>query len=169
MPIPREFLTFLFCIFIAGPTLAADYWISIGSFKDRGAAEQGLIDARKRSSQNIAVVAQPSEDGIRYRVSAGPFTTKNEAQSALTKIKEDGFGGAWVWQLKEYVGGDASSSLLNSSEEYVGLADMIFDNLPETSTKPTNSEAPGVSISVKSIEVPKAPPGYQLNKLRRDN
>ena len=169
MPIPRELLTFLFCIFIAGPTLAADYWISIGSFKDRGAAEQGLIDARKRSSQNIAVVAQPSEDGIRYRVSAGPFTTKNEAQSALTKIKEDGFGGAWVWQLKEYVGGDASSSLLNSSEEYVGLADMIFDNLPETSTKPTNSEAPGVSISVKSIEVPKAPPGYQLNKLRRDN
>ena len=169
MPIPRELLTFLFCIFIAGPTLAADYWISIGSFKDRGAAEQSLMDARKRSSQNIAVVAQPSEDGIRYRVSAGPFTTKNEAQSALTKIKEDGFGGAWVWQLKEYVGGDASSSLLNSSEEYVGLADMIFDNLPETSTKPTNSEAPGVSISVKSIEVPKAPPGYQLNKLRRDN
>ena len=126
MPIPREFLTFWFCIFIAGPTLAADYWISIGSFKDRGAAEQGLIDARKRSSQNIAVVAQPSEDGIRYRVSAGPFTTKNEAQSALTRIKEDGFGGAWVWQLKEYVGGDAYSSLLNTSEEYVGLADMIF-------------------------------------------
>ena len=82
MPIPRELLTFLFCLFIAGPTLAADYWISIGSFKDRGAAEQGLIDARKRSSQNIAVVAQPSEGGIRYRVSAGPFTTKNEAQSA---------------------------------------------------------------------------------------
>ena len=169
MPIPRELLTFLFCIFIAGPTLAADYWISIGSFKDRGAAEQGLIDARKRSSQNIAVVAQPSEDGIRYRVSAGPFTTKNEAQSALTQIKEDGFGGAWVWQLKEYVGGDASSSPLNLSEEYVGFADMIFDNLPETSTKPANSEIPGVSISVKSMEVPKAPRGYQLNKLRRDN
>ena len=169
MPIPRELLTFLFCIFIAGPTLAADYWISIGSFKDRGAAEQGLIDARKRSSQSIAVVAQPSEDGIRYRVSAGPFTTKNEAQSALTQIKEDGFGGAWVWQLKEYVGGDASSSLLNLSEEYVGLADMIFDNLPETPTKPANSEIPGISISVNSMEVPKAPPGYQLNKLRRDN
>ena len=47
MPIPRELLTFWFCIFIAGPTLAADYWISIGSFKDRGAAEQGLIDARE--------------------------------------------------------------------------------------------------------------------------
>ena len=169
MPIPRELLTFLFCVFIAGPALAADFWISIGSFKDRGAAEQGLIDARKRSSQNIAVVAQPSEDGIRYRVSAGPFTTKNEAQSALTKIKEDGFRGAWVWQLKLYVGGDASSSLLNPSEEYVGLADMIFDNLPETSTEPTNSGAMGVSISVKSMEVPKAPPGYQLNKLRRDN
>ena len=169
MPIPREFLTFWFCIFIAGPTLAADYWISIGSFKDRGAAEQGLIDARKRSSQNIAVVAQPSEDGIRYRVSAGPFTTKNEAQSALKQIKEDGFGGAWVWQLKEYVGGGASSAVLNPSEEYVGLADMIFDNLPETSTKPVNSEIPGVSISIKSMEVPKAPPGYQLNKLRRDN
>ena len=169
MPIPRELLTFLFCIFIAGPTLAADYWISIGSFKDRGAAEQGLIDARKRSSQNIAVVAQPSEDGIRYRVSAGPFTTKNEAQSALTQIKEDGFGGAWVWQLKEYVGADASSFLLNPSEEYVGLADMIFDNLSETSTKSANSEIPRVSISAKSMEVPKAPPGYQLNKLRRDN
>ena len=169
MPIPREFLTFWFCIFITGPTLAADYWISIGSFKDRSAAEQGLIDARKRSSQSIAVVAQPSEDGIRYRVSAGPFTTKNEAQSALTQIKEDGFGGAWVWQLKEYVGGDASSSLLNPSGEYVGLADMIFDNLPETSTESANSEIPGVSISVKSMEVPEAPPGYQLNKLRRDN
>ncbi len=169
MPIPRELLTFLLFIFFAGPALSADYWISIGSFKDRGAAEQGLIDARKRSSQNIAVVAQPSEDGIRYRVSAGPFTTKSEAQSALTQIKEDGFGGAWVWQLKEYVGGEASSSLLNTSEEYFGLADMIFDNLPETSTKPVNSEIPGVSISVKSLEVPKAPPGYQLNKLRRDN
>ena len=169
MPIPRAILTLLFCIFISGPTLAADYWISIGSFKDRGAAEQGLIDARKRSSQNIAVVAQPSEDGIRYRVSAGPFTTKNEAQSALTRIKEDGFGEAWVWQLKEYVGGDASSSLSNLSEEYVGLADMIFDSLPESSTEPANSEIPGVSISIKSMEVPKAPPGYQLNKLRRDN
>ena len=169
MPIPRELLTFLFFVFIAGPTIAADYWISIGSFKDRGAAEQGLIDARKRSSQNIAVVAQPSEDGIRYRVSAGPFTTKDEAQSALTQIKEDGFRGAWVWRLKEYVGGDNSSSLLNPSEEYIGLADMIFDNLPETSTRPTNSEVPGVGISVKSMEVPKAPPGYQLNKLRRDN
>ena len=169
MPIPRELLTFLFCIFIAGPTLAADYWISIGSFKDRGAAEQGLIDARKRSSQSISVVAQPSEDGIRYRVSAGPFTTKNEAQLALSQIKEDGFGGAWVWQLKEYVGGDASSSLFNLSEEYVGLADIIFDSLPETSTKPANSEIPGISISVKSMEVPEAPPGYQLNKLRRDN
>ena len=169
MPIPRAILTLLFCIFISGPTLAADYWISVGSFKDRGAAEQGLIDARKRSSQNIAVVAQPSEDGIRYRVSAGPFTTKNEAQSALTRIKEDGFGEAWVWQLKEYVGGDASSSLSNLSEEYVGLADMIFDSLPESSTEPANSEIPGVSISIKSMEVPKAPPGYQLNKLRRDN
>ena len=164
MPIPRAILTLLFCIFISGPTLAADYWISIGSFKDRGAAEQGLIDARKRSSQNIAVVAQPSEDGIRYRVSAGPFTTKNEAQSALTRIKEDGFGEAWVWQLREYVGGDASSSLSNLPEEYVGLADMIFDSLPESSTEPANSEIPGVSISIKSMEVPKAPPGYQLNK-----
>ncbi len=169
MPIPRAILTLLFCIFISGPTLAADYWISVGSFKDRGAAEQGLIDARKRSSQNIAVVAQPSEDGIRYRVSAGPFTTKNEAQSALTRIKEDGFGEAWVWQLREYVGGDASSSLSNLPEEYVGLADMIFDSLPESSTGPANSEIPGVSISIKSMEVPKAPPGYQLNKLRRDN
>ena len=169
MPLPRELLTFLFCIFIASPTLAADYWISIGSFKDRGAAEQGLIDARKRSSQKIAIVAQPSEDGIRYRVSAGPFTTKNEAQAALGRIKEEGFGGAWVWQLTEYVGGDASSSLLNLSEEYVGLADMIFDSLPESSTGPANSEIPGVRVSVKSMEVPKAPPGYQLNKLRRDN
>ena len=67
------------------------------------------------------------------------------------------------------MGGDASSSLLKPSDEYVGLADMIFDNLPETSTRPTNSEVPGVGISVKSMEVPKAPPGYQLNKLRRDN
>ena len=67
------------------------------------------------------------------------------------------------------MGGDASSSLLNPSEEYVGLADMIFDNHPETSTKPVNSEIPGVSSSIKSMEVPKAPPGYQLNKLRRDN
>ena len=114
-------------------------------------------------------MAQPSEDGIRYRVSAGPFTTKNEAQSALTRIKEDGFGEAWVWQLREYVGGDASSSLSNLPEEYVGLADMIFDSLPESSTEPANSEIPGVSISIKSMEVPKAPPGYQLNKLRRDN
>ena len=169
MPRPLEFLIFWFFIFIAVPTLAGDYWISIGSFKDRGAAEQGLIDARNRSSQNIAVVAQPTEDGIRYRVSAGPFTTKNEAQSALTQIKEEGFAEAWVWQLKQYVGGDASSSLSNLSEEYVGLADMIFDSIPETSTKPVNSEIPGVSISVKSMEVPKAPPGYQLNKLRRDN
>ena len=169
MPIPRELITFLFCIFIAGPALAADYWISIGSFRDRGAAEQGLLDARKRSSQTIAVVAQPSEDGILYRVSAGPFTTKNEAQSALGRIKDEGFGGAWVWQLEEYVGGDASSSLLNPSEEYVGLADMIFDSLPENSIKPANSQMPGISISVKSLEVPKAPPGYQLNKLRRDN
>ena len=169
MPIPRELLTFLFCVFVASPTLAADYWISIGSFKDRGAAEQALIDARNLSSQNIAVVAQPSEDGIRYRVSAGPFTTKNEAQTALTQKKEEGYGGAWDWQMKEYVGGDASSSLLNPSEDYVGLADMIFDNFPKTSMNPVNSEIPGVRGSVKSMEVPKAPPGYQLNKLRRDD
>ena len=77
-----------------------------------------------------------------------------------------------VWQLKEeYVGGDASTSLLNPSEEYVGLADMIFDNLPQ---KPQRNrltlEIPGVSISCKINEGSQGlPQVIKLNKLRRDN
>lgn len=160
----------------AQPALA-DYWIAVGSFKNRDTAEKGLLQARAKTSETLSVVASESSSGINYRVAAGPYGTLGEAKQVLPRLQEAGLSGAWIWQLKRFASVPNGVQIpLTQTRLSVALADiepMDFAEVDEAAElrESRNVDSQGTKSGQISIEdVPQqAPPGYKLHRLRRDN
>ena len=160
----------------AQPTFA-DHWIAVGSFKDRGSAEKGLLQARAKTSEMLSVVASESASGINYRVSAGPYATVGEARQVLPRLRQAGLSGAWIWQLKRFASDSTAAPQVPSrgglSAALADIERMDFAGLDDVAVlrESRNADSEGTQSGQISIEdVPQqAPPGYKLHRLRRDN
>ena len=158
-------------------TVFADHWISVGSYKNRDAAEKGLLQARTKTSQPLSVVASEHSTGINYRVSAGPYATLGDAKKALPEVLDSGRSDAWIWQLKSFASvPNSGAQPLRRTELSSALADIDRLNFPamDATLLPQRSSAIGsMGTSLSSAEVEdtsqQAPPGYQLHRLLRDN
>ena len=159
------------------PSAVADHWIAVGSFKNRDAAEKGLLQARAKTSESLSVVASESTAGINYRVSAGPYVTLGDAKRALPDVLDAGLSGAWIWQIKTFASvANAERSEPTRARLSSALADIDgvdFSELDET-VLPRRSRAVSSmrtnSLPTEVQDAPEqAPPGYQLHRLRRNN
>ena len=88
----QSFLLFLFGVF-APVIAAAEYWISVASFKNRDSAESALVNAQVKSEQAFAVYGARTDMGYFFRVMAGPYPTFREAKRAQQTLSSNGLNG----------------------------------------------------------------------------
>lgn len=166
----------LFLVVYAQPALA-DHWIAVGSFNNRDTAEKGLLQTRAKTSEALTVVASPSASGINYRVSAGPYATLGEAKRALPRLQGAGLSGAWIWKLERFAS-DASEvrqapTQTRLSSAFAEIDDLDFVDLDQVAlmreARALESRGSGSAQSDVQDAPQQAPPGYQLNRLRRNN
>lgn len=62
--------------------------IQVHSFQDQAKAQKALEDLRKQGFSGYIIKRDLKEKGIWYRVCVGEFETKQQAEEALTKLKE---------------------------------------------------------------------------------
>ena len=74
--------------------LSGQFRIQAGVFGQKANAERAIQKLGKISSVSI------KQNGNLTTVYAGPFNTRAEAQSALAKIKQIGYGDAWIQTIK---------------------------------------------------------------------
>lgn len=155
----------------------ADHWISVGSFKNRDMAEQGLLQAQAKTAEPLSVVASNGKAGINYRVSAGPYATKAEANRVLPTLTQAGLSGAWIWRLQEFASAatNTPASAPRSSALSRGTAVLDSFEFPELDeavfareTRAAESMRAQTKPSTDEEISEQAPPGYQLHRLRRD-
>ena len=92
----QSFLLFLFGVF-APVIAAAEYWISVASFKNRDSAESALVNAQVKSEQAFAVYGARTDMGYFFRVMAGPYPTFREAKRAQQTLSSNGLNAGWIW------------------------------------------------------------------------
>ena len=190
----QSFLLLLFGVF-APVIAAAEYWISVASFKNRDSAESALVNAQVKSEQAFAVYGARTDKGYFFRVMAGPYPTIREAKRAQQSLSSNGLNAGWIWgdgpqssspgvsnlneasslseaQLPGGLSGfETSSSDSEWDRDWNDEWDDEFDfdeNLDfgtEDTLTPENS-AP-IQKALPQIQET-APEGYQLNKLRRE-
>ena len=92
----QSFLVFLLGVF-APVIAAAEYWISVASFKNRDSAESALIKTQARSEQAFAIYGARTDKGYFFRVMAGPYLTQREAKRAQKTLSAHGLNAGWIW------------------------------------------------------------------------
>jgi len=65
------------------------YTIQVASFKDKNKAETKLTELEKKGYKPFILSRDLADKGIWYRVYVGSFSTRDEAQSYLSKVKAD--------------------------------------------------------------------------------
>ena len=85
----QSLLLILFGVF-APVIAAAEYWISVASFKNRDSAELALVNAQVKSEQAFAVYGARTDKGFFFRVMAGPYLTISEAKRAQQTLSSNG-------------------------------------------------------------------------------
>ncbi|MCZ6889695.1 MAG: SPOR domain-containing protein [Gammaproteobacteria bacterium] len=153
---------------------AADYWVSVGSFVDSASAERVRDEANRAGSIRFGVTGTETGKGYYYRVVAGPYATYDEATRESSIAAASGFENAWIFT--QPFGAFSGSSF---QSDYV-LPDYNFDSLPSLQDdyqlpdydlglpSVVPSREPGSIVKPTEEPVMVAPPGYQLNRLKRD-
>ncbi len=153
---------------------AADqYWVAVGSFNNEGAAQAGAQRIGRDLAEPLSVHGSQTGVGYRYRVLAGPYADRTAAKVAVEQARAAGVPDAWVFAdpdgsvqpssvaLPAYdASTDAETSLYSDNYEY--------EPLPETETYPTWQQQSEANSEADRQLVEEPPPGYRLNRLRRD-
>lgn len=160
---------FIFLCAAFAPVVAfAEYWVAIASFKNRDGAESAMVSADRQSAEAFKVHGVNTSKGYFFRVAAGPYATSQQAQDARGLLEAAGIGAGWVWQ-------SATTSMVDAPSveaESLGV-DQDFGTGPDTDYDYDFGDA----LESEIIDSPNnalpeapntAPPGYRLNKLRRD-
>ena len=75
------------------------FYIIIGSFKSAAQAQQNAAEIKNKFNADI-IVLPPTSQGL-YRISYGIYSTREEAESAITGIKENIGPDVWVYSAKK--------------------------------------------------------------------
>ena len=143
----------LFCSVAA--VAETQYWVAVGSYQERANAENARDEASTRMAETFHITPADTPSGYYYRVLAGPYLTQSIADLMVTQAQNVGFHSAWL----------LASEVEGFSSSFDGDLDD-FDDLPPLPDLPVRAREP----PIKSYEPParETPPGYQLNRLRRD-
>ncbi|MES2958689.1 MAG: septal ring lytic transglycosylase RlpA family protein [Pseudomonadota bacterium] len=63
------------------------FWVQLGAFRDRGGAQQ-LQDQASAALDGIAPMLAVFNENALFRLQAGPFASRNEAQRAAERVRE---------------------------------------------------------------------------------
>ncbi|MEM7079987.1 MAG: DUF5916 domain-containing protein [Pseudomonadota bacterium] len=164
-------------LLISNPAAAqVEYWVSVSSFQQQNNAERGLREAQARLSEKFAIIGKETGIGYYYRVAAGPFNTREDAESRVLAARDAGFGAAWLWVDQAATFADNLVLEASSTNDYDdldrALSELGFDETDDlyapTQSLDTDQDATLLRGQPVPEIVEEAPEGYQLNKLRRD-
>ena len=174
-----------------------DYWVVLGSLAEHDGVAR-LTEAAAPLGQPVSSQVVETDRGSMHRVVAGPYTDKNDAQQVAASARAQGFPDAWLLQAESAQVSDSSATLepatvstnapvatvAASDQAETGLAVQDPASAPayasETGLEDQNTVPPltpdaAQQESTRELldqnqdEIPdSAPPGYNLNKLRRE-
>jgi hypothetical protein len=176
-------ITTLLCCLIPQSTYGdLQYWVSISSYEKRETADRAMADMAGKVNDAVSVIGVQTDIGYFFRVVSGPFLTRELAEDRVREVQSQGFATAWLWPDGDNSGEDAYSTTSydsNYDTEYQSEYQSDFDSeLPDYSSDleydqstPYDDEA-DAALREKRESAPEmvedAPPGFKLNKLRRD-
>ncbi|MDP6374557.1 MAG: SPOR domain-containing protein [Pseudomonadales bacterium] len=154
----------------APPALAeTEYWVCIASFQARENAESALAEAGGDLVDPLSVVTADTPKGMFYRVVAGPYLSRDVAETGAIQAREEGYGGAWVLTMRGPVSIPSDSVY---DDDYGGdyELDLSFDDdLPVYDDDfSLSGPAERIETVTEYEQMVRTPPeGYQLHRMKR--
>lgn len=156
------------------------YWVSISSYKDQQRAEKASAEVTGKIDDKISVIGVETSKGYFYRVVSGPYLTRVLAEDRVREARSRGFASAWLWPDESDLANtryDDSSYTFDfdtDSIDYSSDLDLDLDLELDLDLRYLDEDATAGEIEMREqredtpVMVDEPPPGYQLNKLRRD-
>ena len=165
----------------------AQYWVSIGAYRAGGTAEELAVEATERSGLAFSAQAADTPDGSIYRVVAGPFDSRDEAQSGAAQARDAGYADGWIVTFGMPAATRAAAtdttvdSLLDGPLDSIAVDDLslddwsLDDDLPPIEVLleglpdiPPAEPVPATTAPAEPVQEVVVPENYRLNRLRRD-
>ena len=170
----------------------AQYWVSIGAYRAAPAAEELASEASDRAGMAFTSRATDTPNGSIYRVVAGPFDSRDEAQAGASRARDAGYADGWVLTLatpaatRPVAVETTVDSLLDASLDSIAADDLsvddlsledwsLDDDLPPIEVLleglpdiPPAEPAPATTAPTEPVQEVVVPENYRLNRLRRD-
>ena len=160
----------------------AEYWVAVGSYRDLDAAESARSQASDLLPETFSVTQAILDSGLWYRVLAGPYLTREIADHMLDEAGRNGFENAWILSLDPGTVSRSFSSDFDYTQEFDALSPDLpvdpsayqFEPAQQRVPSSEPTDIPGFNAPVrpdKGVQhklIDKAPEGYELHKLNRD-
>lgn len=146
----------------------AEYWVSVGSYKNLVNAEIAQREASAKLPESFSISEADTSLGFFLRVVAGPYLTREIADHMLGEAQRAGFSSAWIL---------ITESTLSTLPSYGSELSMPADadlNLPEYQPAGEPLELPTFKLedrperSTEHRVIDVAPDDYHLHRLHRD-
>ena len=165
---------------------AGDYWVVLGSFSRTGNIEAEKVRAASLG-QPVVVAEVATARGPMQRLMAGPFEDRFAAQALSSTARSQGYPDAWLVRMDDIPASAPVSPAADpdpatfapvagippAADPVLNPDTATFDYAPLPAITPESDRQQQDStrdlLKASEEEVPdKAPPGYNLNRLRRD-
>ena len=166
----------------------AEYWVSIGAYRAAETAQKLAAEANDKAALSFSVRAADTAEGSIYRVVAGPFASRRDAQTGAVQIRDAGFADGWIVGLDGASPPSTAATLdpLIDSAADTGIdtdfpdisldewsldddlppIEVLLRGLPDMPTvEPAPARASPASEPAPETVVPE---NYRLNRLHRD-
>ena len=171
---------------LAGQWAYAQYFVSIGAYRAVETAEGLAAEATEKAGMAFSSRAADTPDGGIYRVVAGPFDSRDEAQSGAARAREAGYVDGWIVTFGTPAAGRPVTQavvddLLDVPLDSIGVDDLsledwsLDDDLPPIEVLleglpdiPPAEPAPATAAPIEPVQEVVVPENYRLNRLRRD-
>ena len=160
-------------ILLAAGARAEDlFWVSVASYNEAAAAETIAATVSGTLGEPMSVSGVETGGGYFYRVLAGPYTDRGQAEAVLERADLAGMSGAWV--IPDSTGSIQASIVGGGADAYEveGIGDLELSDTYDASDYSSDYTPPPQPERTDQPErqmVEEPPPGYRLHKLRRDD
>ena len=164
----------------------AQYFVSIGAYRAAQTADELAAEATEKAGMAFSSRAADTPDGDIYRVVAGPFDSRDDAQSGAARAREAGYVDGWIvtFGMPAAVRPMAEApvdDLLDAPLDTIGVDDLslddwsLDDDLPPIEVLleglpdiPPAEPARPTAAPIEPVQEVVVPENYRLNRLRRD-
>ncbi len=157
----------LWVLLVCGAAASAEtqYWVVVGSYQEFTNAEIARDKAGDNMAESFHITPADTSRGYFYRVLAGPYLTGDIANLMVTQAQNVGFDSAWLFASEVEFEGLSSFNSDRYDDEFSSQLDELDEPLSPLGPLAPDRERPDRSYEPPVTEIP---PGYQLNRLRRD-